>query len=93
MADNGVIRNLRVQDLQWNKKPGNKILPGQMWSFILYYIRLAHVFVEWDGEEGHSVVEGKVVQLKESGASFIAGAKVICTLKQGLFGATIIATG
>ena len=54
---------------------------------------LAYIFLEWNGEEGHSVVEGKVVELKRDSPGFNSGAKVLCKLKEVFFAATVIATG
>lgn len=58
------------------------------------FIRIvAYVFLEWNGEDEHSVVEGKVVELVDHGSGFIPGANVQCVLREGKFSATIITTG
>ena len=54
---------------------------------------IAYVFVEWNGGDEHSVVEGKVVELMDAERGFIPGANVQCVLKEGKFAATIIASG
>ena len=51
------------------------------------------MFFSWDGEDGHSIVEGKVVELANTNDGYTPGARVQCTLKEGVFSATIIATG
>lgn len=49
--------------------------------------------MKWSGEDGHSVVEGKTVELIDIESGFVGGASVQCFLKEGNFPATIIATG
>ena len=51
------------------------------------------MFVKWEEEDGHSIVEGKVVELVNKLDEYAAGAKIQCNLKEGIFSATIIATG
>lgn len=48
--------------------------------------------MEWDNEDGHSVVDGKIATLSE-GSAFSPGAKVVCKLQEGEYVATIVCTG
>ena len=51
--------------------------------------------MEWDEEQKHSVVCGKLVDLddEETATDFVPGAKVKCRLSQGVFSATVLAAG
>lgn len=49
------------------------------------------LLVEWE-EGGHSVVEGKVAELRGSDGC-AAGARVLCHLKEGEYWATVVAAG
>lgn len=51
------------------------------------------MFVEWNEEDEHSVVEGKIVNLMNNESGYIPGASVQCTLKEVTFSATILAAG
>lgn len=54
---------------------------------------IAYLFVEWDEEDEHSVVEGKIVNLMNNESGYVPGASVQCALKEGTFSAKILATG
>ena len=52
--------------------------------------------MEWEGNEEqaeHSVVDGKLAELTGTSSSFSPGASVQCKLREGVFTATILATG
>lgn len=52
--------------------------------------------MEWEGNEEeaeHSVVDGKLAELTGTSSRFSPGANVQCKLKEGMFTATILATG
>ena len=59
----------------------------------LPYITLEYVFVEWDEEGDHSVIEGKAVTLVDAGVGFVRGAKVECVLREGKYSATVLSAG
>ena len=49
--------------------------------------------MEWDEGKQHSVIDGKIAELREGSESFKAGAKVTCRLKEGEYAATIVTAG
>ena len=49
--------------------------------------------MEWEDGKEHSIVDGKIAELREGSEAFIAGAKVTCRLKEGQYVATIIVAG
>ena len=59
---------------------------------VCMHISIEWLLVEWEGEEGHSVVDGKVATLID-GSAFTTGAKVLCKIKEGDYTVTILCTG
>ena len=51
------------------------------------------LLVEWDGEEGHSVIGGKNAELTSGSEIFCKGAKVVCHLTEGDYTATVVYAG
>lgn len=56
-------------------------------------LTVACLLVEWEDEEGHSIVDSKVAKLQQGSDTFAPGAKVSCRLKDGEYLATIITAG
>ena len=56
-------------------------------------VYVEYLLVEWNEEDGHSVVEGKFAELTAKSDAFAIGANVICHLKDGDYGATILHSG
>jgi len=59
----------------------------------LIFFTTAYLLVEWDEGKQHSVIDGKIAELREGSESFKAGAKVTCRLKEGEYAATIVTAG
>ena len=55
----------------------------------------AYLLVEWDGENEHSVIDSKIAQLLDTDRDrgYVPGSIVSCTLKEGVFQATILTAG
>ena len=55
-------------------------------------VSIAYLLVEWDNDDGHSVIDSKVATVT-GGSTYSTGSKVVCKLREGVYGATIICTG
>ena len=72
----------------------NKLRNFSYESYVRTYISFVeYLLVQWEEEDGHSVVNGKHVELREGSTAFIPDANVVCHLREGDFVATIFAAG
>lgn len=78
---------VRLDAIERSKRPG-KITRACSLSVMASHIP-AYLFVEWEEEKQHSVIDSKRVK----GSSFKSGERVLCKLQDGEYYATILGAG
>ena len=85
-------RLLEAQDIA-RTKPGMDLLTPRENLPEVGVPLLDYVFVEWENEGEHTVLQGKLVELCDKSSGYVAGTKVLARLTGRTYAATIIAAG